>query len=151
MIVVLATFCKNMHLVIEWIIHSQLLIWPASEVFMIYAELSADYVDLLQTELYEAMLTAGPDIVPSQTYDYADLNAFAASAKSSATGQGGTNTNNGDSNGNNTITITMAMTTMAMAREMAIAAVRSMVAMAMAMDLAMVRATVMATEMLNNG
>ncbi|KAE9384518.1 hypothetical protein BT96DRAFT_950510 [Gymnopus androsaceus JB14] len=54
-------------------------------------ELSADYVDLLQTELYEAMLTAGPDIVPSQTYDYADLNAFAASTKSSAIGQGGTN------------------------------------------------------------
>ncbi|KAE9391879.1 hypothetical protein BT96DRAFT_925007 [Gymnopus androsaceus JB14] len=41
-------------------------------------ELSADYVDLLQTELYEAMF-----------------------AKSSAIGQGGTDADNGDSNGNN--------------------------------------------------
>ncbi|KAE9401114.1 hypothetical protein BT96DRAFT_992472 [Gymnopus androsaceus JB14] len=64
-------------------------------------ELSADYVDLLQTELYEAMLTTGPDIFPSQTYDYADLNAFAASTKSSAIGQGGTDADNGNSNGNN--------------------------------------------------
>ncbi|KAE9389272.1 hypothetical protein BT96DRAFT_926639 [Gymnopus androsaceus JB14] len=59
-------------------------------------ELSADYVDLLQTDV-----NRWPDIVPSQTYDYADLNAFAASAKSSAIGQGGTDANNGDSNGNN--------------------------------------------------
>ncbi|KAE9397194.1 hypothetical protein BT96DRAFT_996037 [Gymnopus androsaceus JB14] len=67
-------------------------------------QLSVDYADLLQTELYEAMLTAGPGVVPSQTYGYADLNAFAASSKSSADGQGGTRNGNGngegDGNGN---------------------------------------------------
>ncbi|KIK49781.1 hypothetical protein GYMLUDRAFT_253574 [Collybiopsis luxurians FD-317 M1] len=35
------------------------------------------YVDLLQSDLYEQMMTAGPEVVPPQSYDYDALNAFA--------------------------------------------------------------------------
>ncbi|KAE9388865.1 hypothetical protein BT96DRAFT_1003807 [Gymnopus androsaceus JB14] len=39
---------------------------------------AAPYVERLQTDLYEAMMSAGPQVIPSQTYNYAALNQFAS-------------------------------------------------------------------------
>ncbi|KAE9386489.1 hypothetical protein BT96DRAFT_1006046 [Gymnopus androsaceus JB14] len=44
---------------------------------------AAPYVEHLQTDLYEAMMSAGPQIIPSQTYDYAALNQFASKPEES--------------------------------------------------------------------
>ncbi|KAE9384479.1 hypothetical protein BT96DRAFT_1098130, partial [Gymnopus androsaceus JB14] len=44
---------------------------------------AAPYVERLRTDLYEAMMSAGPQIIPSQTYDYAALNQFASKPEES--------------------------------------------------------------------
>ncbi|KAJ3991225.1 hypothetical protein F5050DRAFT_1812790 [Lentinula boryana] len=39
------------------------------------------YVDLLQTGLYNQMITLGPEIIPPQTYNYGSLNSLALQPK----------------------------------------------------------------------
>ncbi|KIK53784.1 hypothetical protein GYMLUDRAFT_250108 [Collybiopsis luxurians FD-317 M1] len=39
------------------------------------------YVELLQTDLFNDMMSAGPEIVPAQTYNYNTLNNFASQPK----------------------------------------------------------------------